>query len=235
MNRAQARGIQIAWAAMSLLQRNPVVILLAAGQGSRLGADKMFVDIGGKQMIERALRTYRKAERTSDVILVAAKGAADRFAHLRSPHRHIVENPDPSRGMISSIRAGLECGWAQERDFLIAPGDVPFVDPAIVDQLVTQFTIRDCKIALPTYRGLGGHPGLYHQSLSQAFFLSGDTSGAREILLRHQQETVRLNVPDPDICFDVDTPEDLEIAMDAGARWARVEQKVEEKQKLRLR
>ncbi|MDJ0974623.1 MAG: nucleotidyltransferase family protein [Planctomycetota bacterium] len=220
---------------MSVLQRNPVVLLLAAGEGSRLGEDKMFVDVGGRQLIERSLRTYRKAERASDVIIVVPGGAADRFAHLRSPHRHIVENPDPSRGMISSIRAGLESGWAAERDFLVAPADVPFVDPALVDQLVTTFTVRDCRIALPSYRGLGGHPGLYHHSLSQDFFLSGDTSGAREILLRYQQETVRMNVHDPDVCFDIDTPEDLEIAMDAGARWARVEQKVEAKQQLRLR
>lgn len=220
---------------MSLLHRDPVVLLLAAGRGSRLGEDKMFVDVGGKRLIERSLRTYRKAERASDVIIVVPGGSADRFAYLRSPHRHIVENPDPTRGMISSIRAGLESGWAQERHFLIAPADVPFVDPAIVDQLVTTFTIRGCKIALPAYRGLGGHPGLYDQSLSQDFFLNGDTSGAREILLRHQQDTVRMNVHDPDVCFDIDTPEDLAIATDPGARWARVEQKVETKQKLRLR
>ena len=41
-------------------------------------------------------------------------------------------------------------------------------------------------------------------------------------------------VPDPDICFDVDTPEDYDMAMDAGARWARVEREIEERRKQRL-
>ena len=40
---------------------------------------------------------------------------------------------------------------------------------------------------------------------------------------------------DPDVCFDIDTPEDLEIALDPGARWARVDEKVEAKKKPRLR
>ena len=82
---------------------------------------------------------------------------------------------------------------------------------------------------LPAYRGLGGHPGMYAASLREDFFLHGDASGAREVLMRHRGETVRLNLPDPDVCFDVDTPEDLAIAGDPGARWARVERMVEER------
>ncbi len=219
---------------MSLLKKDPVVILLAAGIGSRLGQDKMLADLGGMTMIQRALRPYRKAERTADVIIVVGPGTAARYDPLRRIDRHVVENPDPSRGMISSIRVGLESGWAAERDFMIAPADIPFVKPEIVDQLVKTFTMRDCKIVLPTYRGLGGHPGIFHKSLHGDFFLNGDDSGAREILLKHREETVRLNMADPDVCFDVDTPEDLAIAMDAGARWAAVEKKVEAKLKARL-
>ena len=220
-------------AAMSLLKKEPVAILLAAGEGSRLGEDKMVLDLGGRQMIERALRPLRKSGSVADVLIVVPPGRSRDFDHLRSPHRHIVENPDPGRGMISSIRAGLESGWAQERDFLIQPGDVPFVKPAVVDQLVRTARVRDCKIVIPTYRGMGGHPGLFDHSVAQDFFLHGDQNGAREILFRHKQETVRMAVADPDICFDVDTPEDYEMAMDAGARWARVERQVEERRRIR--
>ena len=217
------------------LKKEPVGILLAAGDGSRLGQDKMFVDIGGRPMIERALRPLRKAVAVRDVLIVIPGGRIDDFVHLKSPHRHLIENPDPSRGMISSIRCGLESGWAQERDFLILPGDVPFVDPAVIEQLVRTRRVRDCKIVLPVYKGLGGHPGLFHRELAADFFAHGDSSGTREILFRYNQDTVRLNVADPDICFDVDTPEDLEIAMDPGARWARVERLAEEKRKPKLR
>jgi molybdenum cofactor cytidylyltransferase len=222
-------------APMSTLKSDPVALVLAAGQSSRMGSDKLLQLLGKKRMIEHTLRAYRKAERVQDVIVVVPPGATPTYEPLRTPHVHIVENPDPTRGMISSIRAGLECGWAQERNFLIAPGDVPFVDPGIVDQIVKEFVTRQCKIVIPTYKGLGGHPGLFSQELREDFFLHGDKRGTREILFRHAKDTVRLHVHDPDVCFDIDSKEDLQIALDAGARWARVEDEVEAKRKPRLR
>ena len=82
---------------------------------------------------------------------------------------------------------------------------------------------------------MGGHPGLFAASLTDDFLLRGDQNGTREILMRHKEETVRLSVHDPDVCFDVDTREDLRIADDPGARWARVERDLEERQRTRLR
>lgn len=222
-------------AAVSILKSDPVALVLAAGASQRMGSDKLMARLGKKRVIEHTLRAYREAQRVQDVILVVPAGASAQYDPLRTAHVHVVENPDPSRGMISSIRAGLGCTWAQERNFLIAPGDVPFVPAAIVDQIVTEFVTRQCKIVLPTYQGLGGHPGLFAQELREDFFLRGDQRGTREILFRYASETVRLHVHEPDVCFDLDTPEDLEIALDAGARWARVQEQVEEKRKPRLR
>ena len=220
---------------MSTLKSDPVAILLAAGESTRMGQDKLMTMLGKKRVIEHALRGYRNATRVQDVILVVGPGKTAQYEPLRTPTLHIVENPDPSGGMITSIRAGLGSTWAEERNFLIAPADVPFVPSEIIDQIVTTFVTRDCKIVIPSFQGLGGHPGLYAQELSADFKLRGGTNGAREILFRHQKDTVRLSVHEPDICFDIDTPEDLEAALDPGARWAKVEALVEEKKKPRLR
>jgi CTP:molybdopterin cytidylyltransferase MocA len=216
---------------MATLKSDPVAIVLAAGSSERLGTDKLLAMLGKKRMVELSVRTYRKAQRVQDIVLVTTPELMSVLDPLRGPHLHLVENPDPSRGMISSIRAGLESGWAHERSFLIAPADVPFVKPDVVDRIVSEFITRDCKIVIPVYKGLGGHPGLYAQDLREDFFLRGDTNGPREILFRHQRETVRLHMHDPDICFDIDTAEDLEIALDAGARWAKVEDMVEKKRR----
>ncbi len=219
---------------MTIPGSDPVALLLAAGEGSRLGADKPFVDVGGRPLIYRALRPYRKAKRVQDVILVVPKGTRERFEPYRNVRIHIVENPNPEGGMISSIRAGLNCTWAHERNFMIAPADIPYVDPEYVDRIAAAFATRGCKILIPTYKGLGGHPGVFSGNLREDFFLHGDNVGAREIILRYQVDTVRLHIHEPDVCFDIDTPEDLAIATDASARWARVEAEVEAKKKARL-
>jgi molybdenum cofactor cytidylyltransferase len=220
---------------VSTLNTDPVAIVLAAGQSTRMGADKLLTPLGKKRLIEHTLRAYRKAERVQDVLLVVPPGQTARFEPLRTPHVHLVENPDPSRGMISSIRAGLESSWAQERNFLIAPADVPFVPPEVIDRLVKEMATRRCKVVIPTYKGLGGHPGLFSKDLREDFFLHGDKKGTREILFRYTSDTARLHVHDPDVCFDIDAPEDVAMALDAGARWARVEAEVEAKRKPRLR
>ncbi len=208
---------------------SPVALLLAAGASTRLPPDKLLADVGGLTLIERTLRSLKACERITDVLVVVPPGGRERYAWLRGVDVHLVENPDPSRGMISSIRAGLSSSWAAERPFLLMPADVPFVPPAVITRVIVDLLTRRCRIVLPAYRGLGGHPGAFAASLRDEFFRHGDREGAREILLRHRAETVRVNLPEPDVCFDVDTPEDLAGALDPAVRWARVDARAEAK------
>jgi CTP:molybdopterin cytidylyltransferase MocA len=212
---------------MSLGVGAPTVIVLAAGGSSRFGRDKLLVDLGGKPMLERTVACYAKATKVGDVLVVVGPGQKQAWQWLAGLRVHVVENPDPTKGMISTIRAGLQSAWAKDKDFLVTPADVPFVKPEIVDRIVVDFRSRTCKVLIPVYRGLGGHPGMYSASVQRDFFLHGERQGTREILLRHRDETVRLAVHDPDVCFDVDTESDAASAMDPGARWARVEAEVE--------
>jgi molybdenum cofactor cytidylyltransferase len=207
----------------------PTAIVLAAGGSSRLGRDKLAVDLGGSPLLQRAVECYTRAGQVGDVVVVIPKGAKSSWEWLKGLRVHFAENPDPSKGMISSIRVGLDSTWTNGKDFLIAPADVPFVKPEIVDKVVVDFHARRCEIVLPTYRGLGGHPGMYAESLKREFFVHGDKQGAREVIMRHREKTLRLAVHDPDVCFDVDTEDDVAMAMDPGKRWARVDADVEAK------
>ena len=205
----------------------PSVVILAAGGSTRLGQDKLLLDLAGTPMLQRTVAAYTKASKVGDILLVVGPGQKQAWQWLASLRVHILENPAPQKGMISSIRVGLESPWVKGKDFLLTPADVPFVKPEIVDKLIVDFRVRGPEILVPTYRGLGGHPGVFAAALQREFFLHGDTNGTKEVLQRHRDKTLRIAVPDPDICFDVDTEADARIAMDAGARWARVEAEVE--------
>ncbi len=205
----------------------PTVIVLAAGTGSRLGKDKLALDLGGMPMLARTVACYAKATRVGDIVVIVGPGQKATWKALSSLTVHVAENPDPAKGMISSIRVGLQSAWTEGKDFLLAPADVPFVKSEIVDKIVVDFRARSCEILVPTYRGLGGHPGMYSAALQREFFLHGDTQGTREILFRHKTNTARVAVHDPDVCFDVDTEADAKIAMDASARWAHVDAEAE--------
>lgn len=219
---------------MASAPTGPSVIVLAAGASTRLGRDKLLVDLGGMPMLQRTVSCYTKATKVGDVLVVVGPKQKASWAWLASVRVHIHENPDPSKGMISTIRAGLDSSWVKGRDFLVAPADVPFVPPEVIDKLIVDHRVRGADVVLPTYKGLGGHPGVFSARLRDDFFLHGDTSGTKEILLRHKAKTVRLAVHDSDVCFDVDTEEDVRISMDTGARWARVEADAEAKDMQRM-
>ncbi len=205
----------------------PTAIVLAAGGSTRLGQDKLLLDLGGIPMLQRTVACYTKAAKVGDVLVVVGPRQKATWAWLASLRVHVLENPDPSKGMISSIRVGLSSAWSKGKDFLLTPADVPFVKPEVIDHLIVAFRARNPEVLLPTYKGLAGHPGVYARELQREFFLHGDTTGAKEVLLRHRPKTVRLAVPDPDVGFDIDTEADARIAMDPGARWARVEAEAE--------
>lgn len=219
---------------MSQATTGPIAIILAAGSSTRLGKDKLLVDLGGVPMLQRTVSCYTKATKVGDVLVVVGPGQKPAWAWLASLRVHILENPHPEKGMISTIRAGLDSAWAKNRDFLIAPADVPFVPSEVIDRLIVDFRTRSPDILIPTYQGLGGHPGIYAAKLHDDFYMHGDTSGAKEVLLRHRAKTTRIAVFDSDICFDIDTEEDVRIAMNTGARWARVEADAEAKDMQRM-
>lgn len=220
---------------MTTMSGTPIGIVLAAGRSERLGQDKLFEPIDGQALVERVVNALLHATKIHDVVVVIPPGRTADFSWLKSVHVHLVENPHPEQGMISSIRVALRTTWVAGHDFLICPGDVPFISPQIVNRLIGAFMARECRIVIPTYKGMGGHPGLFAAAITDDFLLRGDQNGAREVLMRHKEETVRLSVHDPDVCFDVDTKEDLRIADDPGARWARVERDLEERKRMRLR
>jgi molybdenum cofactor cytidylyltransferase len=205
----------------------PTAIILAAGGSTRMGHDKLLLDLGGVPMLQRTVSAFTKATKVGDVLVVLGPQQKPAWQWLASLRVHLVENPNPAKGMISSVRTALGSAWAKDKDVLLCPADVPFVKPDLIDRLVVDFRTRAPQILIPTYRGLGGHPGIYAAALQREFFLHGDANGTREVLLRHRDKTLRLASFDPDICFDIDTEADARIAMDAGARWARVEAEVE--------
>jgi molybdenum cofactor cytidylyltransferase len=220
---------------MTSLTGSPVGVVLAAGESRRLGRDKLLEPVEGVPMVERVVHAMLGAKKVRDVVVVIPAGRVDAFSWLRSVRVHLVENPDPSRGMISSIREGLNSGWARGKDFLLCPADLPYLRSEHVDDVVRAFMARDgCLVVLPSYRGLGGHPGMFASQLRGDFFRHGDRNGTREILARHVHATVRVSLADPDVCFDVDTPDELRIAPDPSGRWAHVEKEVEERRKTRL-
>ena len=180
-------------------------IVLAAGRGSRLGADKALLDLNGETAIARLTRAYRLAG-LEDIDVVRGEGAETLPAELAL--RVVATGPGE---MIDSLRAALAVIGATCQAILISPVDYPLVSAATLSAMVKEQVEADPDVLLPLYRERPGHPILVSRRLF-AEILAPDVASLREII-RHDRDRVRtLLVNDPWIHRDIDRPADLEAA-----------------------
>jgi molybdenum cofactor cytidylyltransferase len=177
-------------------------LVLAAGRSSRFGADKLGADFRGKPMLEHVIGAAHAAGLSPVVIVVAPEQDRD------LPMAQVVVNPDPSRGLSSSLKLGLA---ALEQDesvgrVLVLLGDQPLVSPGVIATLVGVSSNR--PIVVPRYSdGEPGNPVLLER---EAWGLAAQLSGDRGMvhMFATRPELVQ-HVDVPGTNPDVDTPGDL--------------------------
>jgi molybdenum cofactor cytidylyltransferase len=123
---------------------------------------------------------------------------------LADPRVRVVTNPDPARGMLSSIQAGVAA--ADGDPILILPGDMPFVSAATVAAVIAA-CLRTGRIVSPRHDGRRGHP-LALPGGCRGDILSAGLDQTLSDVLGGRDRFV-LDVADPGILRDVDVPGDL--------------------------
>jgi molybdenum cofactor cytidylyltransferase len=185
-------------------------IVLAAGQGARFGRpgiNKLLEDFGGAPLIRRAVDAAL-GSRVGVTIVVTGRDHARMSAALGDLPVALAHNPRHRDGMASSLQTGL--AEAQEADgVVVLLGDMPNVDPRILDCLIETFEKTRAAAVIPVHEGQRGNPVL----LGRATFpllaeLRGD-EGARR-LLHGLSGVVELEIAEDAIFSDVDTARDLE-------------------------
>jgi molybdenum cofactor cytidylyltransferase len=121
----------------------------------------------------------------------------------------LVHNPDYAEGMSTSLRAGIAAA-GDARGALICLGDMPLVTAAHLDALIDAARSDDGDaIVVPTCRRKRGNPVLWPaRDFAEIATLTGDV-GARALLERHAERVRLVELDDPAILADVDTPDAL--------------------------
>lgn len=181
-------------------------ILLAGGEGSRFGSDKLSACLPDGRPV--ALAAAEAIAGAADRHLVVMRPGREALAALLAAHGWTpVATTAAARGKGASLAAGIQAapdaaGW------LIALADMPLLQPATA-QAVANALRAGALAAAPFYRGQRGHPvGFSAQLSSQLLALDGD-SGARAVLQNVSDRLTRIDVDDPGVLIDIDQPEDL--------------------------
>lgn len=181
-------------------------ILLAAGAGRRFGMPKALVRHRGTLFVEHAAEVLHSGG-CHPVVVVLGAQAAEVRQQASLPGSSLVDNPEWTTGMGSSLRVGL-AALADESAAaaLILPVDTPGVTAEAVRRFVA--LASPSALARASYNGRPGHPVLIGRDRwpDVSAGAVGD-AGARTYLTSH----VPLDVPCEDVASgdDVDRPEDL--------------------------
>lgn len=194
----------------SLVMDGISVIILASGLSKRMGRNKLTIKVAGKEIIIHTLEKFVEISRDITVITRPDERIVELLA-LKV--RRIAINSLPEKGMSRSIKIGLKCLPRETKAFFLALGDQPFLKRETLKKIVDVYKEEKCRIVVPVYKGIRGNPVLFDVSMKKKLYssLKGD-KGARNIIMKNLDETIFVEIDDPGISIDLDTPEDLERA-----------------------
>jgi molybdenum cofactor cytidylyltransferase len=189
---------------------NIAAVVLAAGRSTRMGGpNKLLAEIGGRPLVRIAVE-QALASRAKPVIVVTGHERERVEAALKGLPVQFVHNPDFAVGLGGSVRTGIAAVPAAADGAIVCLGDMPQVDAALIDRLITAFAPEQGALAvMPTIDGQRGNPVLW----SRRFFpdlmaIEGDV-GARNLINRYGEAVVEVPVTGKGALVDVDTPEAL--------------------------
>ena len=86
--------------------------------------------------------------------------------------------------------------------------------PKTISKVLTGHISINAIITSPKYNGLGGHPLIFSSSLkTELNNIDEQTQGIRKVLKLHNPEINSLNIDDPSLRLDFNTPEEYEDAI----------------------
>lgn len=201
-----------------------VGILLCAGRARRFGGAKLLAPIAhdahgapAGTPVAVAAAMHLVAALPSSIAAVRADDAElpDR---LRALGLRVVRCANADDGMGASLACGV-ANAADAEGWIVALGDMPWIAPATVAAVAAAMA-AGADIAAPSFRGTRGHPVGFSRRHRAALAALSDDQGARSLLLRHHECVTRVDVDDPGILADVDTPLDLALGPNRGGGGA---------------
>ena len=184
------------------------IVVLAAGNSSRLGEPKQLLQYQDKSLIQHVVEVAIEAIH-SPVIVVTGSNSDLIANELNGYTIHSIYNIDWQEGMASSIRSGLKKlielhEPVQGVVFLVS--DQPFVTTQLILNLIDKAESSQKGIIASSYDNIVGTPVLFNQKYFDSLFELTGSEGAKKLLKRFKNDAA--SVPFPLGGVDIDTQDD---------------------------
>ena len=187
-------------------------IILAAGEGKRIGSTKALLNWGNENLINYQINSLSHESITEKIVVVGSESEKVKKSISKNEIK-IAENNNYLSGKTSSIKKGISYIGNDQNDILLMAVDQPRTEDLI--NKVVDFHITnpfDKKISMPYKEGHGGHPiifsNLFLDDLSK---IKEESFGIREIIKNNSKSIIRFKTTDFSSNIDINTSEDYEL------------------------
>ncbi|HVI90960.1 MAG TPA: molybdopterin-binding/glycosyltransferase family 2 protein [Dongiaceae bacterium] len=182
-------------------------LVLAAGQSSRMGTNKLLLEADGKPLICHVVDHALALDLAEVVVVLGHQAEEIRQALTGRPVRFVLAK-DYTRGMSASLKAGLVALAPETAAAFVLLGDMPAVSSSLLRRLLAAYNpVEGRSIVLPVQGGKRGNPVLWDRRyFAEMQALAGDV-GARHLIGEHMAEVAEIEVDDGAIFRDIDTPQ----------------------------
>ncbi len=195
-----------------------VAILLAAGESRRMGQLKALLPWQGVSLIKHQVASLR-AGGVDQVVVVLGHRSDELKSELGDTAGVSWQlNPDYLQGKTTSIKAGLNAlGTDQPQALLLLNVDQPR-SAGVIRFLLENHLFQGSLITIPTHNGKGGHPIILSPTLlDELRRIDEESFGIKAVVQRHLEGTRRVEMDSPEVLWDLNTPEEYQRVLEAGA------------------
>ncbi|HIH89475.1 TPA: nucleotidyltransferase family protein [Candidatus Bathyarchaeota archaeon] len=182
-------------------------IVLAAGKSSRMGANKLLLEVAGRTVLDRLLDALTQAV---DEVVVVTGNNPEPIRKIAEAHGvRVAHNPDHEKGMTTSFQTGIRVMRNVDAAFLVL-GDQLGLRPELMRRMAAAMEdVPGAFMVSPTHGGRRGHPVLFRASLFGEIL--GVEGTLREVVDAYADAHVHVEGGEWST-LDFDTPEDFERA-----------------------
>ncbi|MFL9843966.1 nucleotidyltransferase family protein [Flavobacterium rhizosphaerae] len=187
---------------------NTGIILLAAGNSSRLGQPKQLLEYKGETLLNRVINEAVCVAGNA-VIVVTGYDTEKIEDSIKNRNVLICYNQLWQEGMATSITAGLKqllLVYPDLQSCIISVCDQPYLNACVFKGIYASKAEQKKGIVAAKYRDTVGVPALFSKTYFDALLNLRGTQGARGLLSRYKNDVILYAFENG--AFDIDTMED---------------------------